>query len=56
MHPPINALVNFNDFIKKKIQNIKIKGLPKNVIPIIRISRNFQSHIRIKRLQNVHNQ
>jgi hypothetical protein len=46
MHPPINVLVNFNDFIKKniKLQNLKLKGFPKNVIPIIPISRNFQYH------------
>jgi hypothetical protein len=45
MHPPINVLINFNDFIKKniKLQNIKL-GLPKNVIPIISILRNFQYH------------
>jgi len=36
MHPPINVLIKFNDFIKKniKLQNIKLKGLLKNVIPI----------------------
>ncbi len=40
MHPPINVLINFNDFIKKniKLQNIKLKGLPKNVIPTIPIT------------------
>jgi hypothetical protein len=41
MHPSINVLVNFNDFIEK---NIKLEGLLKNVIPIIPISRNFQYH------------
>jgi len=43
MHPLVNILVNFNDFIEKniKLQNIKLEGLPKNVIPIIPISRNF---------------
>ncbi len=43
IHPPINVLVNFNDFIEKniKLQNIKVEGLPKNVIPIIPMSRNF---------------
>jgi hypothetical protein len=37
MHPLINVLVNFNDFLEKniKLQNIKLKGIPKNVIPII---------------------
>jgi hypothetical protein len=46
MHPPINVLININDFIEKniKLQNIKLRGLPKNVIPIIPISRNFQYH------------
>jgi hypothetical protein len=49
MHPPINVLVNFNDFIKKniKLQNIKLEGLLKNVIPIIPISKNFQYHYHI---------
>ncbi len=43
MCPPINILVNFNEFIKKQIslQNITFKGLPQNVIPI---SRNFEYH------------
>jgi hypothetical protein len=46
MHSPIDVLVNFNDFIAKniKLQKIKLEGLPKNVIPIIFISRNFQYH------------
>jgi hypothetical protein len=46
MHPPINVLINFNDFVEKNIrlQNIKLEGLPKNVIPIISILRNFQYH------------
>ncbi len=46
MHSPIDVLVNFNDFIAKniKLQNIQLEGLPKNVIPIIFISRNFQYH------------
>jgi len=37
MYPPINVLVNLNDFIEKinKLQNIKLRGLAKNVIPII---------------------
>lgn len=36
MHPPINFLINFNEFIQKHeiLQNINLKGLPKNVIPI----------------------
>jgi hypothetical protein len=41
MYPPINVLVDFNDFVKK---NIKLKSLPKNVIPIIPRSMNFQYH------------
>jgi hypothetical protein len=46
MHPPINVLVNFHDFIEKniKLQNIKLESLLKNVIPIIPISKNFQYH------------
>jgi len=46
VYPPINVLVNFNDFIKKniKLQNIKLESLLKNVIPIIPISMNFQYH------------
>jgi len=46
---PINVLVNFNDFIEKNIrlQNIKLQGLPKNVISIISILRNFQYHYHI---------
>ncbi len=52
MHPPVNVLANFNDFIEKniKLQNIKLEGLPKNVIPIIPISRNFQYHHHILEL------
>ncbi len=31
IHPPLNVLINFNDFIEKKLklQNIKLEGLPK---------------------------
>ncbi len=45
MHPPINVLVNFNDFIEKyiKLQNIQLEALPKNVIPLIPIS-NISKH------------
>ncbi len=50
MHPLINVLVNFNDFIFFKLENIKLKGLPKNVIRIIPISRNFQYHHHILEL------
>jgi hypothetical protein len=52
MYPPINVFVNFNDFIEKniKLQNVKLEGLPKNVIPIIPISRNFQYHHHILEL------
>ncbi len=52
MHPPINVLVNFNDFIEKniKLQKIKLEGLFKNVIPIRFISRNFQYHRHILEL------
>jgi hypothetical protein len=46
MHPPINVLINFNEFIQKyeMLQNINLKGLPKNVISIAPIIRNFQYH------------
>jgi hypothetical protein len=46
MHPPINVLINFNEFIQKHemLQNINLKGLPKNVIPIAWIIRNFKYH------------
>lgn len=46
LHPPINVLINFNEFIQKHemLQNINLKGLPKNVIPIAPIIRNFQYH------------
>jgi hypothetical protein len=52
MHPTINILVNFNDFIEKniKLQNIKLESLLKNVIPIKPISRNFQYHHHILEL------
>jgi hypothetical protein len=44
MHPPINVLINFNEFINKhkNLQNITFDGLLTNVIPIAPISRNFQ--------------
>jgi hypothetical protein len=51
MHPPVNVLVNFNDFIQKKASlkcdtnNNHIKEFP--ISP---------SHIGIKHLQNIHNQ
>jgi hypothetical protein len=46
MHPPINALINFNKFLQEHemLQNINLKGLPMNVIPIAPIIRNFQYH------------
>jgi hypothetical protein len=46
MHPPVNVLVNFNNFIEKnkKLQNKKLESLLKNAIPIIPISKNFQYH------------
>jgi hypothetical protein len=51
MHPPINVLINFNEFIQKHemLQNINLKGLLKNVIPIALIIRNFQYHHSIQR-------
>jgi hypothetical protein len=49
MHPPINILVNFNNFIEKHVnlQDIILENLPKNVIPIGFISRSFQYHHQI---------
>jgi hypothetical protein len=46
MHPPIDILVNLKNFIKKHVslQNIIFENLPKNVIPIGPITRNFQYH------------
>jgi hypothetical protein len=46
MHPPINILIDFSDFIENniKLQNIKLEGFPKNIIPIILILNNFQYH------------
>jgi len=43
---PHKCFSQFNDFIKKniKLKNLKLESLPKNVIPIIPISRNFQYH------------
>jgi hypothetical protein len=37
MHPTINILINFNDFIKKHVnlQNITFENLPTNVIPMV---------------------
>ncbi len=51
MHPPINVPINFNEFIQKHemLQKINLKGLPKNVIPIAPIIRNFQYHHSIRR-------
>jgi hypothetical protein len=46
MHPPMNILVNFNEFIEKNgtLQNITFQGLWKFVVPIGPITRNFQYH------------
>jgi hypothetical protein len=46
MHPPINVLIDFNEFILKNetLQDINLKGLPKNVKSITPITRNFQYH------------
>jgi hypothetical protein len=49
MHPPTNVYVDLNEFIEKHdtLQDITLEGLPKNVIPIIPISRTFQYHHQI---------
>jgi hypothetical protein len=52
MDPLVSVLINFDNFIENntKLQNIKLEGLPKKVIPIIPISRNFQYHHHILEL------
>jgi hypothetical protein len=49
IHPPTNFYVDLNELIEKHdiLQDITLKGLPKNVIPIISISRTFQYHHQI---------
>jgi hypothetical protein len=49
MHPPTNVYVDLNEFIIKydTLENITLQGLPKNVIPIILISKTFQHHHQI---------
>ncbi len=42
MHPSINVLIDFNKIMK--LYKTTLKGLPKNVIPIATITRNFQYH------------
>jgi ATP-dependent exoDNAse (exonuclease V) alpha subunit len=46
MHLPINVLIDFNEIIQnhETLQDITLEGLPKNVIPITPITRNFQYH------------
>jgi hypothetical protein len=46
MHPPTNVYVDLNEFIEKHdtLQDITLKGLPKNIIPIVPISKTFQHH------------
>jgi hypothetical protein len=42
--PPLHILVDFNSFIndhKSSLSNIMIEGLPKNIVPIVPISRSF---------------
>jgi hypothetical protein len=43
VHPPTNVYVDLNESIEKLdiLQNITLEGLPKNVIPIISISKTF---------------
>ncbi len=49
MHPLTNVYVDLNQFIKKydSLQDITLEGLPKNVIPIVLISKTFQYHHQI---------
>jgi hypothetical protein len=49
MHPPINVLVNFNEFVNTHInlQNITFNGLTTNVILIAPISKSFEYHHQI---------
>jgi hypothetical protein len=46
MHPHTNVYVDLNESIEKQytLQDITLKGLPKNVIPIVLISKTFQHH------------
>jgi hypothetical protein len=61
VHPPINVLINFNDFIENNInlQNIKLEGLPLKCHTNNTHIKEFPispSHIGLKHLQNIHNQ
>lgn len=58
MCPPINILVNFNEFTKKQIslQNITFKGLSQNVIPISRNLIISSPHIGVTHFQSIHKQ
>jgi hypothetical protein len=51
MHPPTNVYVDLNEFIKKHdtLQDITLESLPKNVIPIVLISKTFQYHHQISK-------
>jgi hypothetical protein len=44
MHPPTHVYVDLTEFVKKHdiLQDITLEGLPKNVIPIVPISKTFQ--------------
>jgi len=58
MHPPTNVYVDLTEFIKKHdiLQDITLEGLPKNVIPIVPISKTFQycyQNTRIKYFQEI---
>jgi hypothetical protein len=49
MHPPTNVYVDLKEFIKKHdtLHDITLEGLPKNVTPIVLISKTFQYHHQI---------
>lgn len=56
MHIFLKILVNFNEFIAKKhvsLQDIILESLPKNVIPIVPILKNFQYHCVMYKIQTL---
>ena len=52
--PPLLILADFNDFIQnhKSFKNIEFEGLPKNIVPIAPMCRNFEYKYKIDGLQH----
>jgi hypothetical protein len=50
MHPPINILIDFNEFIQKDetLQDINLKGLLQNITPIAPIIKIFQYYHQVQ--------